>query len=116
MNLKIYDLFVTFKDWFFNQYLDWQRKNGKASATKFAHWIGISQTSCNQYLSGVKKPRGENLFKIASKLGYEAYDLLGYVRPDEGLKELTKLYSDIPDEEKDTFMDLIREYKKTHGL
>lgn len=106
---------MTFHEWFFNKYLDWQRKNGKAPATKFADWLEIKTDICNKYLRGEKQPRGENLKKIADKLGYEAYDILGYLRPDKAIREMNEIYSELPDDLKEEFMDVIREYKKLHG-
>lgn len=115
-------LVMVFKDWFFNQYLEWQRKYGKASVTKFAAWIDISQSSCDQYMSGKKRPAGENLRKIAEKLGYETYDLLGYARPDlilannETLSKLLGLISDLSDEDRKIVSAMIEEYKTKRSL
>ena len=65
-------------EWLREKYLEWQKELGKLrSVSSFARYLGISQQALNSYMNGSYLPKRENLAKIAGKLGYEVYEILG---------------------------------------
>lgn len=70
-------------EWLEAKYREWraEQPSMKAGIGRFAEYLGISPDSLNTYLSRGSSPTGENLEKIAARLGPEIYDLLGLVRP-----------------------------------
>ncbi|MFZ1043906.1 MAG: hypothetical protein WAN58_21600, partial [Anaerolineales bacterium] len=58
------------------------------------------------------EPSGENLLKIAQKLGREIYDILGIESPaiaDPLLNELVSSWDNLSEEVKQTFLKKVRE-------
>jgi transcriptional regulator with XRE-family HTH domain len=82
--------------WLNGKFFDWQRaEGGRRTITDFAAYLGVSQASLSEWLRGKYDPKGQNISRIAEKLGYEIYDALGMSRPlPEGMDEqITKLVS-----------------------
>lgn len=81
-------------EWLNMRFLDWQRSEGKRKTiAEFASYLDVSQASLSDWLRGKYAPKGQNLAKIAEKLGYEIYDVLGIPRPlpaelDEKINDL----------------------------
>ena len=105
-----------FSKWFNQKFLEWRnnQEDRKANVTLFAKFLRIIQPSVSQYLNGDAVPEGENLFRTATKLGFEIYELLEYDRPDF-VKELREYY-DIPEEMRSTAMEVLKKWKKDKGL
>lgn len=78
-----------FKVWFEGKYIQWRNKqeDRKANISRFSEWLRIPVASVDQYLNGHAIPKGDNLFRIATKLSFEVYDLLNYPQPDRAVKE-----------------------------
>ena len=65
------------------KFLEWQqREGGRKTVKEFAAYIGVSQSTISTWWNEDRKPEGENLRKLAEKLGIEVYDILGMPRPD----------------------------------
>jgi transcriptional regulator with XRE-family HTH domain len=74
---------MEFKQYLEKKYLEWQnREGGRKTITEFADFLGISQPTISNYMTGARKPDTEKAMKIANKLGIEVYDVLGIPRPD----------------------------------
>lgn len=74
---------MTFSEFLEKKFLEWQqREGGRRTVKEFAAYIGVSQSTISTWWNDVKKPEGENLMKLAFKLGLEVYDVLGKERPD----------------------------------
>lgn len=72
------------------KFLEWQSKEGGRKTVKeFAGFIGVSQSTISSWWNGIRVPEGENIQKIAIKLGIEVYDVLGIQRPDPRSKQPT---------------------------
>jgi transcriptional regulator with XRE-family HTH domain len=74
---------MKYNDWLINKFGEWERKTGRRqSYSAFARYLGVKQSSLSQWLAGNYPPADDNLRKIANKLGFEIYDILGIARPD----------------------------------
>jgi len=79
---------TTMEDYLQNAYIDYVRKKGRlTSASDFAKYLGVSNTSLSQWMNGRRLPVGDNIHKLAAKLGPEIYDVLDTPRlmPDDPL-------------------------------
>lgn len=95
-----------FVDWLRAAYLDWQRDTGNlGNISKFAEWIdsSISQPTMSKWINGVTLPTGDNIYRLARKLGNEVYDILGEVPliEDERLRNIVRGWDGLPEEVKD---------------
>lgn len=90
MNIKQ----TEFSTWLESKFIDWMVQTGKRrkTLTAFAEWVGVSPSMMTRYMHGTMCPTGENVKKIAEKLGVEIYDLLGLARPDEEAQALVSLF------------------------
>lgn len=71
----------------------------KKTIQEFAEYLGIKQSILSHYMNEIrKKPSLENIRQIASKLGFEVYDVLGLPRPDEDLAYITQHWDDVSEE------------------
>ena len=78
------------------KFLEWQRQQGGRKTVKqFAEFVGVSQSSISMWWHGERVPEGENIRKIADKLGLEVYDVLGIPRPDEDLHYLQSIWNEL---------------------
>jgi len=69
-------------EWLNAKFLEWERNEGKRKTmVQFAEYLGVAQPSLSAWATGKYVPKGQNLAKIAEKLGYEIYDVLGISRP-----------------------------------
>lgn len=70
-------------EFLYRGFLKYQNDLGKpVKAKEFAQFLDVPPTSFSNWTNGKAVPSGENLRKVASKLGYEIYDILGEERPD----------------------------------
>ncbi|HSW63405.1 MAG TPA: hypothetical protein VLH56_08855 [Dissulfurispiraceae bacterium] len=78
-------------EWFEKKYLEWQLKEGRASLTAFAKYIGISKGYLGNILSGLSKSVSmPTAIQISERLRDDSLlDLLGYPRqaPDDAQEE-----------------------------
>lgn len=92
------------------KFLEWQqRQGGRKTIAEFAAHLGIAQTTASSYMNGVRKPEGEKLRKIAGKLGFEVYDVLGLPRPDEDLAYISQHWDTISEEFRRKFRKEVEE-------
>lgn len=76
----------------------------------FAAYLGISPQSLSHYLRGSRQPSGAALGGIALRLGLEAYDLLGYERPDERLLRLERGWALLNEAQRSQVEALLRSF------
>jgi hypothetical protein len=71
---------MTFPEWLEQKYIQWEHtQSGRQSYYNFARYLDVNHTSVAQWVSGTSQPGGDDLAKIAGKLGDEVYNLLGIV-------------------------------------
>ena len=74
---------MTFSKFLEQKFLEWQQsEGGRRTVKEFAEYLGVSQSTISTWWNEDRKPEGENLVKLALKLGIEVYDALGKERPD----------------------------------
>jgi len=99
--------------WLNQHFLDWERQEGKRrTITAFAQYLGVPQSSLSSWMSGAYMPSGESIQKIAEKLGYEIYDILGVQRPplaDERLAYIASIWDDLDEEARQKLLREARE-------
>lgn len=94
---------TTVADWLKQKYLEWQLSLGdRRSISQFAEYIGVPQPSLSEWMGNKYLPRGTSVAKIAEKLGYEVYDVLGISRPlpkdlNPNMVELIKAVGQLPE-------------------
>lgn len=84
--------------------------------TRFSNWLGIKRPSLSHYLNGNAEPEGNNLYRIAIKLGFEVYEILGYDQPDHAIHEWQILYELTPDDMKDELIQMNKDWLKKKGV
>lgn len=75
------------------KYLEWQQNVGRKTVKEFAAYIGVSTSTISTWWNEDRVPEGENIQKLASKLGIEVYDSLDLPRPDPDLLYIQQNWS-----------------------
>lgn len=74
---------MEFKDWLMDKFVSWERtQTRRQSFSAFARYLDVKQASLSQWMNGSYTPTGENLIKVANKLGSEVYRVVGLPAPD----------------------------------
>lgn len=69
---------MNFQEWLEQKFTEWeQTKPTRQSYYNFARYLDVSHTDMTQWISGVSQPSGDDLAKLAAKLGTEIYTILG---------------------------------------
>lgn len=78
------------------KFLEWQRQQGGRKTVKqFAEYLGVPQSTLSTWWTNARVPEGENIQKLALKLGIETYDALGLPRPDQDLHYINSIWEDL---------------------
>jgi len=94
---------TTVAEWLKHKYLQWQLSIGdRRSISQFAEYLGVPQPSLSEWMGNKYLPRGTSVAKIAEKLGYEVYDVLGISRPlpkdlNPNMVDLIKAVGQLPE-------------------
>jgi len=106
----------TFRHWLEMKFLEWQRnQGGRKTVLQFAEYIGSSQQTVSTWLNGTREPQGDNVRKLADKLGLEVYDALGLERPDPMLHYIQKNWDDLPMEVQREILEKAEAYAAKNG-
>jgi hypothetical protein len=88
---------MTYQEWLDQKYTEWERTQAsRQTYYNFARFLDISHTDLTQWISGAARPAGEDLAKIAGKLGEEIYDLLGVAHPNPQFQRMVAAFSCLP--------------------
>lgn len=72
----------TFRQFLEENFLQWQMTTGgRKTVYEFAEYIGVGQSTISTWWNETRIPQGDNIRKLAEKLGLEVYDVLGLSRP-----------------------------------
>lgn len=64
-----------------HKFLEWMQKGGRPrSQADFTRWLGVPPTSYSNWINESRLPVGENVHKLAAKLGPQVYDIVGIPR------------------------------------
>lgn len=93
------------------KYLEWQRtQGGRKTVKEFAAYIGVSQSTISSWWNEDRKPEGENLRRLAEKLGIEVYDVLGIPRPDSNLLYIQSIWQELEPEKRTALREQAERY------
>lgn len=90
-----------FAAWFTRKFLEWQMQQGESKTlTDFAAYLGITQPDASRYKSGRATPKGDNLWRIAQKLGSDTYRAAGKEPPvrDARLMVINDIWDSLTEE------------------
>jgi transcriptional regulator with XRE-family HTH domain len=106
---------MNFPQYLEKKYLEWQQVVGERKTVReFAEYIGVSASSITMWWKGKRTPEGENVQKIANKLGVEVYDVLGLPRPDPDLLYIQQNWSNISDKGRQAIREQAEKYKQAN--
>ena len=67
----------TLPDWLEQKFLEWEKSEGSHQTYySFARYLDVGHSTLTLWISGTAVPQGEDLEKVASKLGPEIYEIL----------------------------------------
>lgn len=102
---------MKFRQWIEMKYLEYQRNSGgRKTVLQFAEHLGVSQQTLSNWMNETRTPQGDNVRKIADKLGLEVYDVLGLERPDPILFYIQKHWDELPEEAQRALLEQAEEY------
>jgi len=111
-----------FSGWLNRKFLDWQNGIGERQTLKaFARYLDVKTTTLSSWLNDDIPPTGDNLYKIADKLGFEIYEILDVPPPTPRfVHEMKAAYNNLPSEAQPKFQDdlekFLTEWLTDHGF
>lgn len=112
MNLDDTIMKMKFTQFLELKFLEWQQaEGGRKTVKQFAAYIGVSQSTISTWWNGDRSPEGENIQKIAHKLGIEVYDVLGIPRPDPDLLYIQQNWSNFSEKGRQAIRDTAEKYR-----
>ena len=99
--------------WLDKKFLEWQNQMGEPMRQKqFAAYIGVKPSTYSSWVNDGVPPTGENLYKLADKLGYEIYEIVGETPPSPSVRALRRAqdaFNELSPEQQVTFLDRINQ-------
>ncbi len=97
---------TTVSTWLEKKFLEWQNNQGERKTIKeFAKYLGIPQTTVNNYMRSNRLPSREHTRKLSEKLGAEIYTLLGPGDPEEEVRKLLNLYDQLDEQDRKALIE-----------
>src|SRR5689334_22946519 len=96
----------SFKDFLFNQFLEWEKTTPKkrSSISAFARWLSenkdeitIKQQVLDTWINGAIPKDYKYVVALAEKLGDEVYTILNQPRPNPYLQKINRVWEFIPE-------------------
>jgi hypothetical protein len=87
----------TLPEWLDQKYREWEKAQG-ANQTyyTFARFLDVGHSSLTLWISGASIPSGEDIPRLASKLGPEIYTILNLAAPNSPLDKLIASFGSLP--------------------
>jgi len=102
---------MNFRQFLEMKYLEWQKDSGgRKTVLEFANYLGVSQQTVSNWWNGERLPQGDNIHKIALKLGLEVYDVLELARPDPDLFYIQQQWESLTEKERHWVRDQAEKY------
>ncbi len=95
------------------EYLKWQqREGGSRTLEEFADHLDVDRPTLSVWMNPKSKrtPSERSLEKLACKLGFEIYDVLGKERPDPRLFSINKKWPTMSEEGKQRIAEEAAKY------
>ncbi len=87
----------TLPDWLEQKFLEWEKaEGGRQTYYSFARFLDVGHSTLTLWMSGSAVPQGEDLTRVASKLGPEVYDILNTAPPSTSLAAITANFHLLP--------------------
>ena len=102
-----------FEEWLNNKFFEWEMNQGeRKNISEFAEYLNVSPGALGHWMNGLRQPTGDNVERIAGKLGPQIYDFLGLARPDPQLQELTSIWHQLDQSVKHKILNLAKNNSK----
>jgi transcriptional regulator with XRE-family HTH domain len=76
---------------FEKKFWEWQAGERKTQK-EFAEYLGVAPGTLSHWMNGVRSPDYESCLSLYEKLGYEIFDVSGFLRPDPQLKRIISMW------------------------
>ena len=84
-------------DWLEQKFKEWEKMEGSPQTYyTFARYLDVGHSSLTLWISGAAIPRGDDLAKVASKLGPEIHDILKPPPSNSPLSTMTEAFKSLP--------------------
>jgi len=84
-------------EWINNKYNEWEKSQGKPqSYYSFARFLDVPHSNLTLWISGHALPEGDDVAKLANRLGMEVYDILVKPRPSNELQNMNAAFLRLP--------------------
>lgn len=92
----------TFSKYLRHKFWEWQKEVEKPMRwNQFAEYLGVSPQTMSSWVNGGVLPGAEHALRLADKLGYEVYDILGIEPPiSRQLLEIDGKLDELPPEDR----------------
>lgn len=88
---------MTYQEWLEQKYTEWERSQpGRQTYYNFARYLEVNHTDLTQWISGTARPAGDDLARLAGKLGGEIYELLGVAPQNSQAQRLAASFGFLP--------------------
>lgn len=111
-----------FSTWLRQRFFEWNSEQNRVkSGAVWAKWLGVRQQSLNAWMNGKSKPKGDNITRLAVKLGVGVYKALGIEPPKKinrfvQLADVWKALNDSAQEELISDAVRLKEKGETYGV
>lgn len=101
---------MNYQEWLDQKYKEWEHtQTGRQTYYNFAHYLDVNHTLLAQWMNGVSQPEGDDLEKIADKLGDEIYGLVGATPPSDQFQAIGAAFMHLPNALRNRFAHAILE-------
>ncbi len=87
----------TLPEWLEQKFQDWEKSEGSHQTYyTFARYLDVGHSTLTLWISGTAAPQGDDLARVASKLGAEIYEILHVAPPSTPLATISANYHLLP--------------------
>jgi transcriptional regulator with XRE-family HTH domain len=100
-------------DWLNQKFIEWQAsQKRRKTISQFAVYLDIPQPVLSHYLNGRHIPTGENVYKLAERLGDEIYTILGVEAPDPLYRQIVKNWGEYTDDQRRHLSEMLDAFEQ----
>ena len=87
----------TLPEWLEQEFKEWEKMEGSPQTYyTFARYLDVGHSSLTLWISGAAVPQGDDLARVASKLGPEIFDILKPQPSNSPLATITANFESLP--------------------
>jgi len=84
-------------DWLEQKFKEWEKMEGSPQTYyTFARYLEVGHSSLTLWISGAAVPQGDDLARVASKLGSDIYDILKPQPSNSPVSTMTAAFESLP--------------------